>query len=191
MSFAAGRFGHEAGTVLRMPPAFCGPYNETPLDLCHERLMSSIRIPLRLSICSGPTLSAVAGVLAGGVAWITIGLTGLFLLRTCWSAYAVAEPAKAYSFAMLLSRLTLASVCSIASGFLAVRTARENRKAAWWLGALLLLGSMPLHLPVSYVSVWAEYPAWYHAVYLLSLMPMAGFGGHLAQPVLSRARKEQ
>ena len=120
-----------------------------------------------------------------------MGLAGLFLLRTCWSAYAVAEPTKAYNFAMLLSRLTLASVCSIASGFLAVTTARENRKAAWWLGALLLLGSMPLHLPISYVSVWADYPAWYHAVYLLSLIPMVGFGGYLAQPVLPAEGKEQ
>jgi hypothetical protein len=92
---------------------------------------------------------------------------------------------------MLLSRLTLASVCSIASGFLAVMTAKQNRKAAWWLGALLLLGSMPLHLPTSSVSVWADYPAWYHAVYLLSLVPMAGFGGYPAQPVLPGERKEQ
>ena len=153
--------------------------------------MSSICLPLRRSICSGQTLSIVTGVLAGGVAWIAFGLAGLFLLRTCWSAYAVAEPTKAYNFAMLLSRLTLASVCSIASGFLAVTAARKNRKAAWCLGALLLLGSMPLHLPISYFSVWPDYPAWYHAVYLLSLVALLGFGGYLAQPVLPGAAKEQ
>jgi hypothetical protein len=151
--------------------------------------MSSICTPLRRSICSGQTLSAVAGVLAGGVAWIAIGLVGLFLLRTGWKAYADAEPTKSYNFAMLFSRLTLASVCSIASGFLAVTTAKENRKAALWLGVLLLLGSMPLHLPISYFSVWAHYPTWYHAGYLLSLIPMVGFGGCLAQPVLPGGRK--
>ena len=153
--------------------------------------MSSICPPLRRSICSGQTLSVVTGVLAGGVAWIAFGLAGLFLLRTGWSAYAAAEPTKAYNFAMLLSRLALASVCSVASGFLAVTAARKNRKAAWGLGALLLLGSIPLHLPISYFSVWADYPAWYHAVYLLSLMPLLGFGGYLAQPVLPGAAKEQ
>jgi drug/metabolite transporter superfamily protein YnfA len=109
--------------------------------------MSPIRIPLQRSICSGPALSVVAGVLAGG-SWIAIGLAGLFLLRKSWSAYAVTEPTNAYNFAMLLSRLTLASVCSIASGFLAVTTAKQNRKAAWWLGALLLLGSSLFTCPL-------------------------------------------
>lgn len=153
--------------------------------------MSSICTPLRRSVCSGQTLPVVTGVLAGGVAWIAIGLAGLFLLRTGWSDYAAAEPTKAYNFAMLLSRLALASVCSISSGFVAVTTAKDNRKAAWWLGALLLLGSMPLHLPISYFNVWADYPAWYHAVYLLSLMPLIGFGGYLAQSVLPGATKER
>ena len=92
---------------------------------------------------------------------------------------------------MLLSRLALASVCSISSGFLAVTTAKENRKVAWWLGALLLLGSMPLHLPISFFNVWADYPAWYHGVYLLSLLPLTGFGGRLAQSVLPGVTRER
>ena len=162
-----------------------------PLDLCHHHLMSSICTPLRRSICSGQTLPVVTGMLAGGVAWIAIGLAGLFLLRKGWSAYAAAEPTNAYNFAMLVSRLALASVGSISAGFLAVTTAKENLKAAWWLGGLLLLGSMPLHLPISYFSVWADYPAWYHAVYLLSLMPLIGFGGRLAQSALAGATKER
>jgi len=153
--------------------------------------MSSISTSHRRPIYSGQTASTVTGVVAGGVAWIAIGLAGLFLLQTEWSDYAAAEPAKTYNFAMLLSRLAVASVCSIASGFLAVKTAKEERKAAWWLGALLLVGSMPRHLPISYFSVWADYPTWYHAVYLLSLMPLTGFGGYLAQPVSPGVTKQQ
>jgi hypothetical protein len=143
--------------------------------------MLSICSPLRRSFCDEPALPIVTGVLVGVVAWIAIGLAGLFLLRTAWSDYAAAEPTKAYNFSMLLSRLAVASVCSISSGFLAVKAASENRKAASWLGALLLFASMPLHLPISNLSVWTDYPAWYHAVYLLSLMPFVSVGGSLTQ----------
>lgn len=139
----------------------------------------------------GQTFSVVTGVFAGAVSWIAIGLIGLFFLRTGWSDYAAAAPTKAYTFAMLLSRLTLAAVCSISSGFLAMTTAKENRKAAWWLGGCLLLGSIPLHLPISFFNVWADYPAWYHAVYLLSLMPLTGFGGYLAPSVLPETAKKR
>lgn len=148
--------------------------------------MTSACAPLRRSTYTGPALPVVSGALAGGVCWIALGLVGLFVLRVGWSAYAAAEPTKAYTLAMLLSRLTVASVCSIASGVLAATTAKGDRTAACWLGALLLLGSAPIHLPISFLSVWDDYPAWYHVVYLLSLMPLTGLGGYLAHARESR-----
>ncbi len=111
---------------------------------------------------------------------MALGWVGLLVLRVGWSAYSAAEPTKTYTLAMLLSRLTLASACSISSGSLAVIVAKGDRTAACWLGALLLLGSAAVHLPVTSLSVWHDYPAWYHAVYLLSLLPMSGLGGYLA-----------
>lgn len=166
--------------VLRVPSRDHG-------RLCQYRLVSS---PPRY-IYSGQRLPVAAGVVAGGLAWIGVGLLGLFLLRTGWRAYAAAEPTKEYTFAMLLSRLALASVCSISSGFLAVTTTGQDLKPAWWLGAILLLGSMPRHLPISYFNVWADYPVWYHTVYLLSLIPLTGFGGCLAKSALQGATKER
>lgn len=117
----------------------------------------------------------VAGVLVGFASWLAIGATGFLLLRTTWAAYALAEPHKAYTFGMLLSRLSVGVVCSVAAGCLSTVVAKGNLRAAWWLGGLLLLISAPVHL----VEVWANYPAWYHFAYLLPLMPITGLGGRL------------
>ena len=118
----------------------------------------------------------LAGVLVGFAAWLAVGATGFLLLRTGWAAYALAEPAKAYTLGMLLSRLTVGVVCSIAAGYLATVVANGNGKAAWWLGGFLLLISARVHL----YDVWADYPVWYHFAYLLPLMPITGLGGRLA-----------
>lgn len=153
--------------------------------------MISICTQLQRSIRTGPAVTVISGVLAGGVAWTAVGLAGLFALRMGWSAYAAAEPTKSYDSAMLVSRLVVAAVGSIAAGFLATKAANGNRKAAWWLGALLLLGSMPLHLPISHFSVWEDYPAWYHAAYLLSLVVLVQFGAYLGSTGLAWCRKDQ
>jgi hypothetical protein len=74
---------------------------------------------------------------------------------------------------MLISRVTAGVVSTAAAGYVAARCARDSRSAAWWLGALLLVISGPIHL----IDVWVDYPTWYHVAYLLSLMPLAGLGG--------------
>lgn len=129
----------------------------------------------------------LAGVLVGFVGWIALGAVGFFLLRTGWDAYAAAEPDKAYTFGMLLSRLAIGAVCSIAAGSLATIIAKGNRRAAWWLGGFLLLISMPIH----FVSVWTDYPAWYHFAYLLPLMPITGFSGHLILNIENKTKHDQ
>lgn len=122
------------------------------------------------------TLRLLTGVLVGFAGWLALGAVGFFLLRTSWSAYALAEPDKAYTLAMLLSRLIVGVVSSVAAGCIATTVAKGDARAAWWLGGLLLLVSAPVHL----VDVWADYPAWYHFAYLVPLMPITGFGGSLA-----------
>lgn len=131
---------------------------------------------MRRSTGARRSLPLLAGIVAGFSGWIAVGAAGFLFLRTAWPAYALAEPHKAYSLAMMFSRLTVGVVCTIAAGYLATTVASGDGRAAWWLGGLLLLVSAPVHL----VEVWADYPAWYHFAYLLPLMPIAGFGGRLA-----------
>ena len=115
------------------------------------------------------------GIVAGGVTAIALALTATLLARGLWPAYAAAEPSRAYSIGMLVLRLTVGVLCTAGAASVTTRVARDGGHAAWWLGALGLVLSLPDHL----VRVWAAYPAWYHAVYLASLLPVAGLAGQL------------
>ncbi len=136
------------------------------------------------SVSVGKRSRLLAAILVGLASWLLVGATGLGGLRAVWTAYSLAESNKSYTFGMLLSRLTVGLVCSVTAGGVATKVARGSMSAAWWLGGLLLIFSAPIHL----VSVWADYPVWYHVAYLLPLMPVAGLGGSLARvpPTTSR-----
>ncbi len=123
------------------------------------------------------------GVLVGFAAWVMIAGFGFLLLRTTWPSYAAAEPTKSYTLAMLISRLMVGVVCTLAAGAVAAMVAKGSRAASLLLGIVLLLLSAPVHLPIElglHVSVWADYPAWYHFTYLLPLTPLTVLGGMLA-----------
>ena len=138
-------------------------------------------------------LVAVA-VLAGFAIWIVIGGAGLFLLRTIWSSYSLAEPTKAYTLPMLLARLTVGVVCTIAAGAVATACAKGARVASYWLGVSLILLSAPIHLPIYlpfyFRSSWADYPLWYHVTFLVPLMPLTIFGGCLMTRLQLRTGKK-
>lgn len=95
------------------------------------------------------------------------------LARRLWPGYAVAEPDKAYDIAMLAGRLAVGALSVTGGAGAATAVARDDGQAALWLGVLALAVSLPIHL----VSVWADYPAWYHMLYLGYLVPIAGLVG--------------
>jgi hypothetical protein len=123
----------------------------------------------------------ITALAAGCVAAAVIGVAGFQLLHALWPAYALAEPTKAYTFAMYVSRLSLGVIGTAGSAWVTTRISRDNGRAAWWLGGLFLAVSLPEHL----YRVWDDYPAWYHFIYLAYLMPVAGLSAKLC-----RARME-
>jgi hypothetical protein len=64
----------------------------------------------------------------------------------------------------------------VAAAWIATRVARDAGTAARWLGGVVLAMSLWDHL----VRVWADYPAWYHLVYLSYLLPLAVLSGRVA-----------
>jgi hypothetical protein len=96
------------------------------------------------------------------------------LLRVIWSDYALAEPEKAYTLAMLLVRLFIFSSMIAATSGVATFVARDNR-FPWITGGVILALSIPGHVYPGYA--WDDYPAWYHIVYLLSIVPIAVIAG--------------
>lgn len=126
-------------------------------------------------------LRFVAGMALGCVTWWLVQTGAFSLLRVAWPDYALAEPDKAYTLAMMLARLIIFSTMIAATAGVAALVAGE-RRVAWIAGGLILALSIPPHLYPGYV--WDDYPAWYHIVYLLSILPLAVFGGRLARPGL-------
>ncbi len=119
--------------------------------------------------------------LGWATSWVV--LTGGFeLLRATWPGYAAADPEKAYTLTMLFVRLLIFSSMIAATSGVATLVAGD-RRIAWIAGGLILALSIPPHLYPGYV--WDDYPAWYHIVYLLSILPCAVFAGRsvLRRPV--------
>jgi hypothetical protein len=120
-------------------------------------------------------LRLIAGLVGGCASALAIAIVGFWALRTAWPEYAAAEPAKAYTLGMLFARLGIAAALTIGAACVATLVAGDNGRAAWCLGGLFVLVSLPSHL----YYIWDDYPAWYHFVYLLSLIPIAGYSGRL------------
>ena len=60
------------------------------------------------------------------------------------------------------------------AGFLAAFIANENKKAPLALGILLLLFGLMVQ-----VMAWSYLPIWYHAIFLVLLVPVTMIGGRL------------
>lgn len=75
---------------------------------------------------------------------------------------------------ILIMHLVRSVIISLAAGFIAVVIAGENRKAPFALGVLLFLFGLMVQ-----IMAWSYIPVWYHAVFLLLLVPVTVIGGRL------------
>ena len=120
-------------------------------------------------------LRSVASLATGCVIAVTIAIICVVAARAFWPEYAAAEPHKAYTLPMLLTRLAVGALSVAGAACGATAIAADRGRAAWWLGGIFLIVSLPDHLYPGYV--WNDYPVWYHLVYLLYLVPIAGLTG--------------
>lgn len=132
------------------------------------------------------TYRLIAGLVVGCVSAVAIAKVGFSVLRALWPAYALAEPVKAYTLAMLFSRLSIGAACTAGAARVTTAVAGDNARAAWWLGGLFVVISLPSHL----YYVWQDYPAWYHFIYLSYLVPIAGFTPRLFRASTKELRVE-
>jgi len=105
-------------------------------------------------------------VVSAVLAYMGIGAIGLFMLLATWPGYAEASPGRTYTLPMLLARLGVALLSALAAGVAAGRI--SGLRAAWVAGVVLVAAAGWIHL----AQVWADYPLWYHAAYVLPILPM-------------------
>lgn len=120
------------------------------------------------------TARPIASLVVGTLCAVGFARLAFAALQSVWPEYAAAVPERAYTLAMLWARLGVAALVTLLSAAAATLVAAD-RRVAWVLGSVFLVVSLPSHLHF----VWADYPVWYHAAYLLSLIPIAWLGGRL------------
>jgi hypothetical protein len=129
-------------------------------------------------------LRSAGALVAGLVAWIVVVTALDRLLRLVVYDYALAEPTMTFTLSMLLARLAIAAMTSVAAGAVTGWIARPNLLAAWLLGMFLLALFIPQH-----VSAWHSFPVWYHLTFLVTLVPLVVFGAQNAPPPLEPVKK--
>lgn len=116
-------------------------------------------------------LRAGAAVVGGFLAWVVVATIGNLVLRAAWPRYAEVEVAMNFTLAMLLLRLLLGAVSALCAGFVAAWIAIGNGAAVKVLAGLMLVAFLPVHY-----TLWERFPAWYHMIFLLSLVAMPILG---------------
>lgn len=110
-------------------------------------------------------------VLGGCVAWAVAATLINLALRLSWPAYAAVEKSLEFTLLMLIARLILGGLASLAAGLTTGWISRRQPIAIWLLVILLLAIFIPVH-----ISLWAKFPAWYHLAFFASLIvfPLVG-----------------
>lgn len=112
--------------------------------------------------------------MVGAIAWFLSVLVLGFVLREAWPEMAAIQDITLLTVPMLLARLAVSALSSVAGGYAAGSVGKE----AFWVpigaGVLLLVVFVPYH-----VTIWSDFPVWYHLTFLVSLPILSLLGGAL------------
>jgi hypothetical protein len=115
------------------------------------------------------------GAIVGVVAWLVIVTVLNLILRYGWHDYAAIEKLMTFTLPMMVARLSISGISSVASGSVAAWV----DKSKWTpliAGVILLLMFVPIHY-----SIWDKFPVWYHLTFLASLPLLSWLGGELGR----------
>lgn len=119
-------------------------------------------------------IRSVCAVVAAVLVWFTVATLGNFVLRAMVPGYTAVEAAMTFTLPMQIERLGLGLLSSLCAGVVCAAIAAPKRAPVTVAASIMVL----LFLPVHY-SLWAKFPVWYHAFFLLSLAPAVLLGAAL------------
>lgn len=117
---------------------------------------------------------SILAFIAGLAAWVLVASLLNRGLRLALRGYAAAEPEMTFTHGMMAARLVLGALASLAAGAATRAVAPSSWRVVWVLGAVLLAAFIPIH-----VRLWANFPVWYHLVFLGTLVPLVALGATL------------
>jgi len=116
----------------------------------------------------------IIGVVAGLAMWVIVATVAGFIMRVSWPAYASVASAMTFTLPMMIARLSIGALATIAMGIVTAVIA-QSVIAKLIPGILMLVLFIPQH-----VMLWEKFPVWYHLAFLLSLVPLTYAGAHFA-----------
>jgi hypothetical protein len=111
----------------------------------------------------------IFGIIAGLLAYAMIGALGLFILQISWVDYAIASKDKAYTIAMMTSRLSVGILAAIIAGICATKIASDKGRSACIVGVFVFCFGSYNHF---LTTVWTDYPIWYHFAFVIPIIPI-------------------
>ena len=126
-------------------------------------------------------LRTFGALVAGAIAWEAVVVLATLMGRLAWPAYAAVEEPRVFTLDMLLSRLAVGSLATLAFGAMVSWVTRGETKSTRMVILAWLLFSV-----VDHIIVWDQFPVWYHLVYLAYIVPLTLLGGRIARQVTGR-----
>ncbi len=128
-------------------------------------------------------LRNIATLVGAMVLWFILATIIHRIACAMWPAYAAATPSLTFTLPMMIFRLGLSTVCTLAVGAVLRRIGAAN-----WMPVAFGCALILLFAPEHY-RIWSRLPVWYHLTFLLSLIPLAVLGARMAggRPVLATA----
>jgi hypothetical protein len=114
----------------------------------------------------------IVGVVAGLAAWVSVVVVAGDIMRRSWPAYANVAAAMTFTLPMMVARLSIGALATLAAGFVTAVIVPQSTLVKLMPGVLLLIAFIPQH-----VMLWNTFPVWYHLTFLLSLVPLTYIGG--------------
>jgi hypothetical protein len=114
----------------------------------------------------------ILAVIAGLVVWVIIVIAMGEIMRSSWPAYASVATAMTFTLPMLVARLSISVLATLAAGLVTASIAPRAMLVRLMPGMLLLVAFIPVH-----ITLWDKFPVWYHLTFLVSLVPLTHVGG--------------
>jgi hypothetical protein len=116
----------------------------------------------------------ILGVVAGLLVFLMVVLLVGEAMRRSWPAYANVADAMTFTLPMMIARLSIGALATLAAGLVTALIVPQSTLAKLMPGVLLLIAFIPQH-----IMLWDKFPIWYHLTFLLSLVPLTWVGGAL------------
>lgn len=120
----------------------------------------------------------IGAAVAGAITWEAVVAVATLMGRLVWPAYAAVEEQRIFSMDMLLSRLAVGALATLAFGIVISLVTKGDTKSIRLIVFAGLLFSV-----VDHIIVWDQFPVWYHLLYLAYIVPLALLGGRIERRI--------